>query len=712
MLVNPRGGVAIRVRRGSNVVLATAALVVLALLAVFAIELASTQAKSRQDVESRVHERAVLAAALIDSLFQSTLLQIPQFQKSYGAPAVSAARMNASRGQNAYLALLGSSGRVLASSSGFTAQARADLAISAALALVRSGHPYGFGNVLPYGRTDVINLAVAFPTRSGTRILLTGVIPSTLSPFLSGELRRIPGVKGARNYVLDAHLRVIASSDPLFPPGYRFTQAAYVAALSRRSGDYQGYYYDEVSLQNSTWRIVLAAPDGPLFASVSGLRGSVPWLIFAAFAMVAATALALGARILRSAEGRVTATEREALSERKRLERQLAQMQRLESLGQLAGGVAHDFNNLLAAIINYAQFVAEEVGAAARIDPGRWAAVADDVEEIERAAHRASGLTRQLLAFARREVTHPEVMDLNDVVEDTEQLLQRTLGEHIELRCTLAADASAVVADPGQIEQVLINLAVNGRDAMPDGGTLTIETSNVEVDATYASARPELTPGPYVRLRVSDTGAGMDADTLERAFEPFFSTKPAGAGTGLGLATIYGIVSQSGGRVSLYSEPGVGTTCTIMMPATEQVAVARAASDEEERGGTGEVILVVEDEDGIREVARRILTRRGYEVLAAANGPEAIEIARSHEGPLDLLMTDVIMPRMLGKEVAQRVAEIRPTVRVMFMSGYAQPILDANANVPGDLILLEKPFTEQALLAKVREALTPRAPAS
>lgn len=298
------------------------------------------------------------------------------------------------------------------------------------------------------------------------------------------------------------------------------------------------------------------------------------------------------------------------------------------------------------------------------------------------------------------------MINLNDVVTETEQLLQRTLGEHIELRCTLTPDLSAVVADVGQIEQVLINLAVNARDAMPDGGVLTIETGNVDVDPTYADSRPELTPGPYVRVRLSDTGVGMQQETLEHAFEPFFTTKPEGEGTGLGLATIYGIVTQSGGRVSLYSEPGVGTTCTIMIPATEQLAAVRVPSTEQLQSGSGEVILVVEDEDGIREVARRVLTRHGYKVITAANGPEAIELARSHEGPIDLLMTDVIMPRMLGKEVAHRVRDIRPAVRVMFMSGYAQPILDAGANVPDGLILLDKPFTEHALLAKVRQALS------
>ena len=648
----------------------------------------------------------MLAAALIDSLVQSAEQQTQQHELKYGARTVSSAVLDQARGGDDYVALLDQGGhRVLASSAGFTAQARRDLGISAALALVRSGRPYALGNVMPYGSTGVVDGAVSFPTRYGERILLTGLPPAGLNLLLGSELERIPGVQGARNYILDGSLRVIASTDPALRPGYQFTQRAVVAALKRTSVDTGSRYYDQVRLSDSTWRMVLVAPDGELFAPVSGLRKWVPWGIFAAFAFAAALALALGAAMLRFAAGRLSATERDALSERRRLEHQLAQKQRLESLGQLAGGVAHDFNNLLSVIMNYARFVGEEVTAAAAEDAERWSPVASDVAEIEGASRRAAALTRQLLAFARKEVTHPEVVGLNDVVREAQQLLERTLGEHIELRFELAEELDDVVADPGQMGQVLINLAVNARDAMPDGGTLTIETSNLDVDSSYASARPELTPGRYVRLRVSDTGVGMDADALEHAFEPFFTTKSHGAGTGLGLATIYGIVTQGGGHVSLYSEPGVGTTCTILHPATDQQGPVRDRSDAQEQRGHGEVILIVEDEDGIREVASRILTRRGYRVLAAAGGQEAVEIAREHPGRIDLLMTDVIMPRMLGTEVALRVSAERPHVRVMFMSGYAQSVLDANGSVPDGVVLLEKPFTEQNLLAKVREAL-------
>ncbi|MGH2858474.1 MAG: ATP-binding protein [Solirubrobacteraceae bacterium] len=395
------------------------------------------------------------------------------------------------------------------------------------------------------------------------------------------------------------------------------------------------------------------------------------------------------------------------VTDRRRLERQLAQTQRLESLGQLAGGVAHDFNNLLAAILNYAAFVGEEVALAQRGQRDRdWSAVRSDVEQVELAARRAAGLTHQLLAFARHEVIHPEAISLNEVVSETEQLLRRTLGEQVELSCALSDDLWAVMADPGQAEQVLVNLAVNARDALPGGGMLTIETANVDVDEAYAAARPALAPGSYVRLRVSDNGEGMDPATLERAFEPFFTTKPKGEGTGLGLAMVYGIVKQAGGHIQLYSEPGVGTTCTIMFPATARASAVGPAAPSDVPGGNDELILLVEDEGAIREVARRILSRRGYRVLTAAGGQEALELAQAHEGPIDLLLTDVIMPRMLGNEIAQRIRRSRPATRVLYMTGYAQQVLADESLADGGP--LEKPFTEEGLLARVRDALEPQ----
>ena len=397
-------------------------------------------------------------------------------------------------------------------------------------------------------------------------------------------------------------------------------------------------------------------------------------------------------------KGEKTEVERgrlEAEVEHERLEGQLHQSQRMESLGQLAGGVAHDFNNLLAVISNYASFVSEE------LDDKE--AAQNDLGQIRVAAERAAELTRQLLAFAGRKVLQPVIFDLNQVIVAVEQLLRRTIGEHVELAISLSTDPWLVESDPGQLEQVLVNLAVNARDAMPDGGSLTIDTENIEIDEGYTETHPGLAPGRYVRLRVSDTGSGMEQAVLDHVFEPFFTTKPRGEGTGLGLPTVFGIVAQAGGEIELYSEPGIGTTCRVLLPTTDRTpTIGRSPTEPRDLHGT-ETVLVVEDEDALREVARRILSRNGYVVLTSANGPEAIALVERHTGVIDLLLTDVIMPGMLGKEVAARVGELRPGIAVLYMSGYAQPVL--GLTMDAEIALLEKPFSEQLLLIKVRDVL-------
>jgi PAS domain S-box-containing protein len=400
--------------------------------------------------------------------------------------------------------------------------------------------------------------------------------------------------------------------------------------------------------------------------------------------------------------------ERERLraeAERERLERQLHQSQRLESLGQLAGGVAHDFNNLLGVILNYSSFVSQEISARADKSGEDWAAVRSDLDEIQRAAERASKLTHQLLAFGRREVVQPVVLGCNDVIRDIERLLERTLGEHIELVAELSDHLDAVMADPGQLEQVLVNLAVNARDAMPAGGKLLLESRNVIVDEQYVARRPLIEPGRYVRLRVSDTGTGMDRETIVRAFEPFFTTKPKGEGSGLGLATVYGIVKQAGGDVEIYSEKGLGTTVSILLPATKAVSPEPSEPAPAQSLAGNETVLVVEDEDAMRELTRRILTRHGYSVIVAGRGEEATRLAWQHAGPIDLLLTDVVMPQMLGKEVVERVSAVRPGIRALYMSGYAQPILTSQGTLEAGVTLVEKPFSEPMLLAKLREVL-------
>ncbi|HVT77401.1 MAG TPA: response regulator, partial [Acidimicrobiales bacterium] len=395
-----------------------------------------------------------------------------------------------------------------------------------------------------------------------------------------------------------------------------------------------------------------------------------------------------------------------AEAERERLQVRLNQAERLESLGQLAGGVAHDFNNLLAVILNYTSFVRELVDEAAARDDAQWGGASRDLAQVAQAATRGAQLTRQLLTFGRRDVVQPEVLDLNAIVSDVRELLQRSIGEQIELRATLDASLWRIVADRGQLEQVLLNLAVNARDAMPDGGVLTIDTENLSVDDGYASMHAGVRLGHYVRLRVSDTGTGMSPDVLDRVFEPFFTTKAPGEGTGLGLATVYGIVSQAGGVARFYSEAGLGTTFTALFPATDETASeapTHAAAPVSRATHVG-TVLIVEDEPAMLEVTRRMLTRRGYEVLTAASGADAIRVATEHEGAIDLLLTDVVMPKMLGAEVAERIRVIQPDISVVFMSGYAQPVLTDRGTLGEGVILLEKPFTEAALLEKLREA--------
>jgi nitrogen-specific signal transduction histidine kinase/CheY-like chemotaxis protein len=387
----------------------------------------------------------------------------------------------------------------------------------------------------------------------------------------------------------------------------------------------------------------------------------------------------------------------EADEERERvLQAQLQRAQRLESVGQLAGGIAHDFNNILGVIMNYAEFVADELPADSKAH--------QDVEEIRRAAERAAALTRQLLIFSRREVVKPEVLYLREVVGNLENLLRRALGERVELDTRFSEQRVPVEIDPGQFEQVLVNLAVNGRDAMPDGGRLLIEIELTELDDEYAYMHPGTEPGKYACLKVSDTGVGMDAGTVDRIFEPFFTTKEDG--TGLGLATVYGIVTGAAGRIDVYSEPGIGTTVKIHLPVCQEQPSAAEEAPGAAPVGRGEVVLVVEDEPEVRRMAERILGKGGYAVLGTTEGSRAIELCGNEEEPVDLLLTDVIMPGMLGTELVQRVREARPGMRVVYMSGYSHEVLAPQALAGnGRNAFIEKPFTARSLLEVVREVL-------
>ena len=393
----------------------------------------------------------------------------------------------------------------------------------------------------------------------------------------------------------------------------------------------------------------------------------------------------------------VTARRR-AEEEREQLERQLRQSQKMEAVGRLAGGVAHDFNNLLAAIIGYAEIGLGELPADSPIR--------DDLTEIHTAARRAEALTRQLLAFSRQQLLDVQAVGLNELVLDTERMLSRTLGEDIELVTDLAPEPCTVRADPTQLQEVIINLAVNARDAMPDGGTLTIATRATALDAAAARSHAELEPGPYVDLTVRDTGHGIDEETLARIFEPFFTTKDVGKGTGLGLSTTYGLVKQHGGAIAVESQPGQGATFRILLPRIDAEPEPPAERAREPAAGRGEhTILLAEDEEAVRGMARLALTKHGYTVLAAADGVEALELADAHDGDIDLLLADVVMPRMGGKELADRIVARHPAIRILFMSGYTTDVISKHGVGHPAAQVLQKPFHVDTLVRRVRDAL-------
>jgi signal transduction histidine kinase/ActR/RegA family two-component response regulator/HAMP domain-containing protein len=387
------------------------------------------------------------------------------------------------------------------------------------------------------------------------------------------------------------------------------------------------------------------------------------------------------------------------VTDRRQLEEQLLQSQKLEAIGRLAGGVAHDFNNLLTGILGYATFALKTMAAN---HPAR-----NDIIEIERAAVRAAALTGQLLSYARRQMVAPKLVRLNDLIDNIENLLQRLLGEDISLETRYAEDLWPARIDPSQFEQVIINLSVNGRDAMPRGGRLTIETRNCTLDDSYTYQHPEVAPGEYVMLAVADSGHGMDPVTQARIFEPFFTTKEQGKGTGLGLAVCYGIVKQAGGHVWVYSEPGRGTTFKVFLPRSieeEEPATVLEGSDTPSIAGT-ETVLVVEDESVVRSLAVRALVDQGYRVLQAPDGQEALITSRAYEGEVHLLVTDVVMPGMNGKELADRLATERPGLRVLYVSGYTDHAVVRHGVLEEGIAFLSKPFDLRDLVRTVREVL-------
>jgi PAS domain S-box-containing protein len=394
------------------------------------------------------------------------------------------------------------------------------------------------------------------------------------------------------------------------------------------------------------------------------------------------------------------------ITNRRQLEEQFRQSQKMEAVGRLAGGVAHDFNNLLTVISGYSELalqrVTESESRTERDD------VRDELEEIKSAAARAASLTQQLLAFSRQQVLRPGMLDLNEIVAEIEKMLDRLIGEDVALVVKLDPAVGSVVADAGQLEQVILNLAVNGRDAMPDGGTLTIETAAVQLEAALDGEHGRVDPGRYVLLAVTDSGAGMDAETRARVFEPFFTTKELGKGTGLGLSTVYGILEQSGGHVRIDTAPGRGTSFEIYLPESDRAETTEAAPAGASPAGGSETILLVEDEASVRDLARRMLEESGYRVLSAVDGSDALRLCTADCEHIDLMVTDVVMPQMRGTELARRVAHIRPGLRVLYMSGYTDSSIDPDV---GDSVsFLQKPFTLEEFLGAVREAMEAEAP--
>ncbi len=554
--------------------------------------------------------------------------------------------------------------------------------------VIREGVPMSFEEVLPTRRLGPRTFLVSKAPRRDATGAIVGLV---------GVARDITDLKRA-----DETIRRLSTAVGQSPAAVIITDpGGQIVYVNRKFTDITGYELDEVVGQNP--RVLKSGKtSGEQYRELWGtIQSGATWRgeiqnrrkngeFYWASATIAP---------VKDESGAITnfVAIQEDVTERHSLEAQLRQAQKMEAVGRLAGGVAHDFNNLLTVITSYSQLLLEDM---ARADPRRA-----DLEEIQRAATGAAGLTRQLLAFSRQQVLEPRVLNLNDVLSAAGKMLQRLLGEDVSLQMTLAPSLGNVKADPGQIEQVIMNLAVNARDAMPDGGKLTIETGNTDLDAAYAAQHSVVAPGSYVMITVTDTGLGMDEATKARLFEPFFTTKEKGKGTGLGLATVYGIVKQSNGFIWVYSESGHGTSFKVYLPRVgEAPAVAAEARPLLTNRGS-ETILLAEDASGVRAVSEEILTRLGYTVLVASDGRAALELAAAHRGPIHLLVTDVIMPEMSGRQLADRLRQQRPSLKVLFVSGYTDDAIVRHGILEPGIAFLQKPFTPLTLARKVREAL-------
>jgi signal transduction histidine kinase/CheY-like chemotaxis protein len=678
-VVSSRSGAGGPKRRRAGIALIVAGLVILALLGVFALELSNTQAKSRQDVIGRVHDRAVLAAALIDSLFQTLQQQVPQDTKNYGARVVTSRALNQSKQQDEYVALLDRAGRVLASSSGFTPQARSNLTRSAALALVRAGHPYGVGNLLPYGNTGVINLAVPFPTRYGVRILLTGFSPFALSAFLTGELRRIPGVSGAHNYVIDGRNTVLASTNSAIGVGKRLDTPAQVRALSRPSGDRNGHYYVQSQLSNSTWRIVLAAPDGPLFASVSGLRKWVPWVIFIAFALVAAAALLLSRRVLQSAEqDLLAANEASAMK------------------SNFVANMSHEIRTPLNGVVGMMNLLADSD------------LTNEQREYVDLATASSDALMtviNDILDVAKIEAGRMEIerrdFELPDMVEASCDMLAATaVSKGLELQSFVHDDVPRIVrGDRMRTSQILANLVTNAVKFTAEG--------EVVVEVSVASRTDE---SVAVCFEVRDTGIGIAPDRIAALFDAFAqadagTTREFG-GTGLGLTIALELTQLMGGTIGAESEPGKGSTFRFEIPFAPTDTTVRTRVPAGELRGLR--VLVVDDNATNRRIFEAYVASWGMRPDAASDAHDAVahlQRAAEEGDPYDVALLDFNMPGENGLELARRITAsttLRNT-RLILLTSSGQIAADDPAT--GVRYRLTKPVRQSRLLDAIGAAM-------
>ncbi len=531
----------------------------------------------------------------------------------------------------------------------------------------------------------------------GEVVALEGLVIDVTEQRFAQQAHRLLATaveQGAETIMITDTTGTIQYVNPSFEriTGYSYEEAIGKTPAILNSGKQDGVFYDELwrtIRRGDVWsgHFINKRKDGTLYrqeATISPVRDESGALT---------NLVSVGRDVTREVE----------------LEEQLRQSQKMEAIGQLAGGIAHDFNNLLTAILGNSEMLLANMDEADERRP--------DLDEIRQAGMRAAALTRQLLAFSRRQLMEPAVLDLNEIVVNVTKMIERLIGEHVELALDLAPELGQVNADPGQIEQVIINLAVNGRDAMPGGGKLLIETMNAELDEAYVGGHAPAQPGRYVALAISDTGEGMDELTRSRIFEPFFTTKESGKGTGLGLSTVYGIVKQSNGYIWVYSEPGQGTTFKVYLPRVElaaDVSETAAATGSGSEGDSlaaasssngNETALVVEDDEGVRAVVRKTLEANGYFVVEARSAAEATRLAQNHKGPIDFLITDLIMPETSGRDLAQTIGALRPDVKVLYMSGYSDNVVLRHGMLSPDMEFIAKPFTQQKLLEKVREVL-------